>query len=224
MMVPPRRDPVHEVHAGTPQRDAVVALKARKKTTFPSFTVARYPTTKTRQGPRHALRAGRLRVPSRHDLARVPHDHRAVPYPLGRATPDHLPRGARGRDPRRRLQPFQPARRRRPDRPAHRFRDGRDVARSVGRDPARRRELRWLAVVLRVPRRGARPVPVRARHPDPSGAGGREDPLHRARGTGQGGPQQHALRHDARERRVHRRRGGRPRDPRGPRARERASL
>ena len=37
-------------------------------------------------------------------------------------------------------------------------------------------------------------------------------------GPGQGRPEQHALRHDPRQRRVHGRRGGRPADPRGARA------
>ena len=47
-----------------------------------------------------------------------------------------------------RAQPVRAARGRRPDRPAHRLRHGRDVARPVGGDPARRRELRGLAVVV----------------------------------------------------------------------------
>ena len=84
-------------------------------------------------------------------------------------------------------------------------------------DPARRRELRRLAVVVRVPRGGPGAVPVPARHPDPPGPGGREDPVHRPRRPGQGRPQQHPLRHHPRQRRVHRRRGGRPRHRRGPR-------
>ena len=53
----------------------------------------------------------------------------------------------------------------------------RDVARPVGRHPARRRALRRLAVVVRVPRGGPGAVPVRARHPDPPGPRGREDPV-----------------------------------------------
>ena len=96
---------------------------------------------------------------------------------------------------------------------------GRDVARPVGRDPARRRELRRLAVLVHVPRRGAGALPVPARDPDPPGPCGREDPLHRDRRARQGRPEQHALRHDAREHRVHGRGGGRPADPRGARAR-----
>ena len=43
-------------------------------------------------------------------------------------------------------------------------------------------------------------------------------------GPGQGRPEQHALRHDARERRGHRRGGGRPRHRRGPRPGARASV
>ena len=46
--------------------------------------------------------------------------------------------------------------------------------------------------------------PFRARHPDPPGPGGREDPVLGHRRAGQGHPQQHPLRHDARQRRVHR--------------------
>ena len=92
---------------------------------------------------------------------------------------------------------------------------GRDEPRPVGGDPARRRELRRLAVVVRVPRGGPGAVPVPARHPHPPGPGRREDPVQRARRAGQGRPQQHPLRHHARQRRVHRRRGGRPGHPRG---------
>ncbi len=57
-------------------------------------------------------------------------------------------------------------------------------------------------------------VPVRARDPDPPGAGGRVDPLRDRRRPGEGRPQQHALRHHAGERRGDGGRGGRPRDPR----------
>ena len=46
------------------------------------------------------------------------------------------------------LQPVRAPRRRRPDRPADRLRHGRDVARPVGGDPARRRELRRLALLV----------------------------------------------------------------------------
>ena len=62
---------------------------------------------------------------------------------------------------------------------------------------------------------GAGAVPVPARDPDPPGPRRREDPLHGDRRPGQGRPEQHALRHDPRQRRVHRRRGGRPADRRG---------
>ena len=106
---------------------------------------------------------------------------------------------------RRRAEPVRPARGRRPHRPAHRLGHRRDVARPVGGDPARRRELRRLAVVVRVPRGGAGAVPVPARDPDAPGPRRREDPLHRDRRPGKDRPEQHALRHDARERRVHRR-------------------
>ena len=70
--------------------------------------------------------------------------------------------------------------------------------------------LRRLAVLVRVPRGGPGAVPVPPRHPHPPGPGGREDPVLRPRRAGQGRPQQHPLRHDPRQRRVHRRRGGRP--------------
>ena len=80
-----------------------------------------------------------------------------------------------------RPEPVRPARRRRADRPAHRLRDRRDVARPVGGDPARRRELRRLAVLVRVPRGGAGALPIPARHPDAPGPGRREDPVHRGR-------------------------------------------
>ena len=56
----------------------------------------------------------------------------------------------------------------------------------MGRDPARRRVVRRLAVLLPLRRRGARAVPLRARHPRPPGPGGREDPVLRARRGGQG--------------------------------------
>ena len=69
----------------------------------------------------------------------------------------------------------------------------------------------------RVPRGGPGALPVQARHPDPPGPGRREDPVLGHRRPGQGRPQQHPLRHDPRQRRVHRRRGGRPGHPRGSR-------
>ena len=53
--------------------------------------------------------------------------------------------------------------------------------------------------------------------PTHQGRRGREDPVHRHRGPGQGRPEQHPLRHHPRQRRGHRRRGGRPRHRRGPR-------
>jgi hypothetical protein len=59
--------------------------------------------------------------------------------------------------------------------------------------------------------------PLRARHPDASRAGGRADPLPGARRTGQGHPEQHPLRHDPGQCRVHRRRGPRPGHRRRPR-------
>ena len=114
-----------------------------------------------------------------------------------------------------RIQPLRPPRRRRADRPADRLGHRCDVARSVGRDPARRRELRGLAVVVRLPRRRPGALPVHARDPDAPRAGRGEDPVLGDRRTGQGRSEQHALRHDARERRVHGRGGGRPGDPRG---------
>ena len=75
---------------------------------------------------------------------------------------------------------FDAPRRRRDHRPAHRFRHRRDEPRPVGGDPARRRVVRRVAVVVPLPGRGAGPVPVRARHPHPPGQGGGEDPVHRA--------------------------------------------
>ena len=86
-------------------------------------------------------------------------------------------RRAPGRDPGRRLQPVRAPRRRRPHRPADRFGHRRDVARPVGRHPARRRVVRRVAVVVRVPRVGPGAVPVPPRHPDPPGPGRREDPV-----------------------------------------------
>ena len=71
----------------------------------------------------------------------------------------------------------------------------------------------------RVPRGGPGALPVPARHPDPPGPGRREDPVLGDRRPGQGHPEQHPLRHDPGERRVHRRRGGRPGHRRGPRSR-----
>ena len=73
------------------------------------------------------------------DVRVLQHDHRAVPDPLGRTDPDHDRAGAPGRDQGRRLQPLLAPRRRRPHRPADRLRHRRDVARPVGRHPARRR-------------------------------------------------------------------------------------
>ena len=116
-----------------------------------------------------------------------------------------------------RLQPVRGAREGRADRPAHRLGHRRDEPRPVGRDPARRRVLRRLAVVLRVPGRRARAVPVRARDPHPPGPGGREDPLQRPRGAWEGGAEQHALRHHPGQRRVHRGAGRRPGHRGGPR-------
>ena len=72
---------------------------------------------------------------------------------------------------------FNAPRRGRDHRPADRLRHGRDEPRPVGGDPARRRELRRLAVVVPLPRGGAGALPVRARHPHAPGAGRREDPL-----------------------------------------------
>ena len=170
-------------------------------------------------------RIGRALPPlaSPRDLG-VPHHHRAVPHPLGGAHADNDHGRAVGSHPCGRIQPVQPARGRRTDRPAHRLGDRRHVARPVGRDPARRRELRRIAVVVHLPGRGAEPLPVQARDPDPSGPGCREDPLQRDRRRGKGGAEQHALRHDPRQRRIHRGRGGGPRDPRGPRPLRGASL
>ena len=93
----------------------------------------------------------------------------------------------------------------------------RDVERPVGGHPARRRELRRLAVLVPVP--GGRPgaVPVRARDPHPPGAGRREDPVHRHRRPGQGHPEQHPLRHHAGQRRGDGSGGRRPRDRGGAR-------
>jgi hypothetical protein len=108
-------------------------------------------------------------------------DHRALPDQERRADPDDDRRGARGEAPRRGLEPVQPARRRRAHRPADRLGHGRDESRAVGRHPARRRELRRLPVVVPLPRRGDRAVPVPPRHPDPPGSGGREDPVQRHR-------------------------------------------
>ena len=68
-----------------------------------------------------------------------------------------------------------------------------------------------LALLVCVPGRGAGAVPVPSRNPDAPGSGGREDPLQRHRRAGQGDPEQHALRHDAGEHRVHGCGGSRPR-------------
>ena len=128
------------------------------------------------------------------------------------------------RDRRGRAQPVQPPRRRRPRGPAHRFRDRGDEPRPVGRDPARRRVVCGLALLVRLPGGRAGALPVRARHPDPPGARGREDPVLGHRRTGQGDPEQHPLRHDPGERRGDRRRGGRPRDRGRPPSRGRAPV
>ena len=69
-----------------------------------------------------------------------------------------------------------------------------------------------LAVLLRVPGRRARAVPVRARDPHPPGPGGREDPVQRPGAARAGGAEQHALRHHPSQRRVHRGAGRRPGD------------
>ena len=70
----------------------------------------------------------------------------------GMTTREERERGARGG----RLQPVHAARRGRADRPAHRLRHRRDVARAVGGHPARRRDLRRLAVVVPLPRARSR--------------------------------------------------------------------
>ena len=75
-----------------------------------------------------------------------------------------------------------------------------------------------------LPRRGTRALPVRARDPHAPGQRRGEDPVCGDRRPGQGRPEQHALRHDARQRRVHRGGGGRPRGRRGSRPGERASV
>ena len=117
-----------------------------------------------------------------HGRAHLPHHHRALPHPLRRAAADDDARAsAASTCAGRVVQPLPAARRARPDRPAHRLRHRRDEPRPVGRDPARRRVLRRVAVVLRVRRRGARAVPLRARDPRPPGPRGREDPVLRAR-------------------------------------------
>ncbi len=175
---------------------------------------------RTRAVGRRGLTEGVRGAPGPAGLAsvrarRVPHHHRAVPDPLRRTVAYHDSGGAARCDRRRRLQPLRPARRRRADRPVDRLWHRRDVARSVGRDPARGRELRGLAVVVHLPRGRSGAVPVHARDPDAPGAGRREDPVLGDRRSGQGRTEQHALRYDACERRVHGRGGGRPRDPRG---------
>ena len=89
--------------------------------------------------------------------------------------------GARGRAGRGGPQPVRPARRGRAHRPADRLGDRGDELRAVGGHPARRRELRGLAVVVPLPRRGAGAVRLRPRDPDPPGPRGGEDPLQRRR-------------------------------------------
>ena len=130
-------------------------------------------------------------------------DHRAVPDPRGRAHPtDHRGRaraGPRGR----RLEPVRAPRGGRPHRPPDRLGHRGDEPRPVGRDPARRRELRRQPELVRLPRGGPGAVPVPPRHPDPPGPRRGEDPVLGRRRPGQGRAQQHPLRHDPRQRRVH---------------------
>ncbi len=89
--------------------------------------------------------------------------------------------------------------------------------RAVGRGHARRRVLRGLAVVLPLRDGGARADAVPSRHPDAPGPRGGGNPVLDRRRRGQGHPVEHALRHDARQHRGDRRRGGRPGHRRGPR-------
>ena len=100
------------------------------------------------------------------------------PFRIKTVEPIRVTTGRSGaRRSRRRPQPVRPARRRRADRPAHRLGHRRDVARPVGGDHARRRDLRRGAVVVPVLEAGAGAVPVPARDPDASGPRGRADPV-----------------------------------------------
>ena len=156
---------------------------------------------------RWAVTAARRRMLAAHGP--LADDHRAVPDPRRGAHPaDH-----RGRARARRSRP--PAgtcstlhARGRPDRPPHRLRHRRDEPRPVGRDPARRRELRRQPQLVRVPRGASSTCSRSATSSRPTRAGPRRRSCsRRVGGAGQGHPQQHPLRHDPGQRRVHRRRG-----------------
>ena len=120
---------------------------------------------------------------------RLPHRHRAVPDPRRRAHLAVDARRARGVGARGGLQPVQPARRRRPHRPAHRLGHGRDEPGPVGGDPARRRVLRGLAVVVRVRGRGPGPLRLHPRRsPRTRGAPRRRSSSRRSAGPGTSSP------------------------------------
>ena len=85
-------------------------------------------------------------------------------------------------------------------------------------DPARRRELRRLAVVVPRSSRPSRSC-SRSAHVIPTHQGRAAEKILFTviGGPGKVDPEQHPLRHHPRQRRVHRRGGGRPRHPGGPR-------
>ena len=132
--------------------------------------------------------------------------------PLRMTTPEQgrAPLAAAG------LQPVQPASRGRADRPVDRLGDRRHVAATSGRRSSTATSPTPGPLWFTVPGRGHELFPFRHVIPTHQGRARREDPVHCHRRCRPGRPEQHPFRHDAGQRRVHRRRGGRPR--RSPRA------